>query len=430
MIERYSRPAMKKVWSDERKYQVWLQAELAVCEAWAEVGVVPKEALPKLRRASFDMERIAHHFKETRHDMNAFLRAVAESLGEEGRWVHLGLTSYDVQDTALGLLLREASDLLLGGLRSVEAVLIKRAKEHKDTLMMGRTHGIHAEPVTFGLKLAGWLEEVRRDIVRLEQARASVTVGKVSGVVGSHATVPLQVEEIACAKLGLAVDPVSTQVIQRDRHAQFVLTVALIAASLERFALEIRHLQRTEVQEVEEPFSDGQTGSSAMPHKRNPELSERICGLARLLRGHAVTALDNVALWHERDISHSSAERLILPDSCLALDYMLAVFAEVMEGLKVRADRMRENLELTKGLVFSQRVLIALIEKGMGRTEAYKLVQGNAMKAWEKRLDFRDLLRRDREVSALLSPRELEALFDYRYYTREVDATFKRVGVL
>jgi adenylosuccinate lyase len=420
---------MKRVWSEEAKYAKWLQVELAVCEAWAEVGVIPKEDLPKLREAKYDTARIQHYFEQTRHDMNSFLRSVAESLGEEGRWIHLGLTSYDVQDTALALQMREALDLLKADLLLVEEVLAQRAKEHKSTIMMGRTHGVHAEPITFGLKMAVWLEETRRHEERLAQARKMVEVGKISGAVGSYATVPPHIEEMACKKLGLLPAPVSTQVIQRDRHAQFVLTLALIAASLEKFATEIRGLQRTEVLEVEEPFSEGQTGSSAMPHKRNPELSERLCGLARLVRGHAVTALDNVALWHERDISHSSAERIILPDSCLALDYMLNLFAEIMRGLRIFPKHMKENLERTRGLVFSQRVLLALIEKGVGRTQAYTLVQRNAMKSWETGQDFRELLRQDAEVTARLPGHDLEQLFDYSYYTQHVDATFRRIGL-
>ena len=429
MIERYSRPAMKRVWSEENKCDKWLQVELAVCEAWVELGAVPREALPKLRQAQYDPKRMEEHFQETRHDMNSFLRSVTEGLGDEGRWVHLGLTSHDVQDTALALQMREALDILEEDLRLVEGVLVRRALEHKNTIMMGRTHGVHAEPITFGLKLAVWLEEIRRHIHRLDQIRKVVEVGKISGVVGTHATVPPQVEELACARLGLAVAAVSTQILQRDRHAQFVLDLALLAASLEKFATEIRSLQRTEILEVEEPFGEGQTGSSAMPHKRNPELSERICGLARLIRGHAVTALENVALWNERDISHSSAERLILPGSCLASDYMLSLFAEIMRGLRVLPERMKENLERTKGLVFSQRVLLALIEKGLGRTQAYEIVQRIAMQAWEAGRDFRELLRQDPVVSSKLSGQELQGLFDYAYYTRYVDTLFERIDL-
>ena len=429
MIDRYSLPAMKRVWSEENKYDKWLKVEIAVCEAWAEVGVVPKDAIPKIRKASYNTQRIAEAFKETKHDMTAFLRSVAESLGDEGRFIHLGLTSYDIQDNAINLQLLEATDILDSDLKALQQVVQAKAVEHKHTITMGRTHGVHAEPTTFGLKLLVWVEELKRCTQRLKEARAAIAVGKVSGAVGSHATVPPNVEDIACARLGLAVEPVSTQVIQRDRYAQFVLTLALIGASLEKFATEVRALQKTEVREVEEPFAEGQTGSSAMPHKRNPELSERVCGLARLIRGNSVTALENVALWHERDISHSSAERIILPDSCFALDYILDLFAFVIRDLKVFPKRMKENLEVTRGLVFSQRVLTALIEKGLSRQTAYGMARRNAQKVWDEGADFRVLLAKDKEVTSRLSPKELESLFDYSYYTRYVDDVFKRVGL-
>lgn len=429
MIDRYSRPAMKKVWSEERKYDLWLKVELAVCEAWADAGAVPHEAVTKLRHAGYTLEGIARAFEETRHDMNSFLRSVAESVGPESRFIHLGLTSYDVQDNAMSLQLMEAADLLLQGVAGLEAVVREQAGQHKRTLMMGRTHGVHAEPTTWGMKLLVWVEELKRNELRLRQAREQIAVGKVSGAVGSHATVPPSVEDGACQRLGLAVALASTQTLQRDRHAQFVQALALLAASLEKFATEIRGLQKTEVREVEEPFGEGQTGSSAMPHKRNPELCERVCGLARLVRGFSVTALENVALWHERDISHSSAERIILPDACLALDYMLDIFTFVMRDLKVFPDRMRQNLDLARGLVFSQRVLTALIETGMTRQEAYKLVQRNAMQAWDTGAAFRELLEKDVEVKAALKKQELDALFDYGYYTRHVDEVFTRAGM-
>ena len=323
MIERYSRPRMKLVWSDENKYAKWMQVELAVCEAWAEEGVIPLEDVEKLRRATYDHRRMEEVFQSTRHDVTAFLRSITERLGEEGRWIHFGLTSSDVIDTALSLQLVEASQVLTEDIDELGAALKDAALSHRDTPMMGRTHGIHAEPITFGLKLALWWQEVSRQRERLHLASDGIRVGKVSGAVGTHATVPQQVEDLVCRQLGLEPDPVSSQIVQRDRHAHFINTLSLIAASLEKFATEIRSLQRTEVREVEEPFAEGQTGSSSMPHKRNPELSERICGLARVIRGHGVTALENVALWHERDISHSSAERIIFPDSCLALDYIL-----------------------------------------------------------------------------------------------------------
>ena len=420
---------MKKTWSDRTKFQNWVKVEIAVCEGWADQGVIPQDALAAIRGARFDARLYRQAFAETRHDVTAFLRAIAPSIGEASRFVHLGLTSNDVIDTAQALQLRQAADLLQQDLHVLEDILTERAREHKRTLMMGRTHGVHAEPTSFGLKMALWVEEVRRNRARLEQAREAVSVGKISGAVGTHATVPLEVEEYALKRLRLGVDPVSSQVVQRDRHAQFVTTLALCGASLEKFATEIRGLQRTEVREVEEPFSEGQTGSSAMPHKRNPELAERVCGLARLLRGHAVTAMENVALWHERDISHSSAERIILPDSCLALDYMLDTFTFIMRGLKVFPERMRRNIELSRGLVFSQRVLLALIEKGLSRQQAYKLVQRNAMRAWDEEKDFMALLKADAEVRTHLSASELGRLADYTYYIRYVDGIFNRIGL-
>ncbi len=427
MIERYSRPRMKRVWTDENKYDKWLQVELAVCEAWAEEGVIPKDDMVKLRNARYNLDRLNQIFAETRHDVTAFLRSITERLGEEGRWLHLGLTSSDVWDTATSLQMVEAADLLAEEIEKLKEALRAQALEHKMTPMMGRTHGVHAEPITFGLKMALWWDEMRRNKERLAQARQAIAVGKISGAVGTHATVPPSIEERVCKKLGLGVASVSSQIIQRDRHAQFVTTLAVVAASLEKFGTEIRGLQRTEVREVEEPFGEGQTGSSSMPHKRNPELTERICGLARLIRGHAVTALENVALWGERDISHSSAERIILPDSCLALDYILDLFTGVMKGLRVYPKRMKENMESTRGLMFSQRVLLALVEKGHSRERAYKIVQGNAMKTWDEDNDFRDLTRSDREVASLLSQDELDKLFDHGYYFRYIDDIFKRI---
>jgi len=429
MIERYSRPAMKKVWSDENKFDKWLQVEVAVCEAWAELGFIPKEELRKIKNAHFNQKRFEEILKTTHHDVTAFLGSVAESLGAESRFIHLGLTSSDVMDTALSLQLLEATKILEQDIADLIAVLKEKAIEHKHTLMMGRTHGVHAEPVTFGLKMALWIEEMKRNAQRLAEAKKVVEVGKISGAVGTYATVPPEVEEKACARLGLSPAPVSSQVLQRDRHAQFVTTLAIIASSLEKFATEIRGLQRTETLEAEEPFEEGQTGSSAMPHKRNPELCERVCGLARLVRGHALTAMENVALWHERDISHSSNERITLPDSCLVLDYILSIFTNVMRGLRVYPQRMRENVELTKGLVFSQRVLLALIDKGLSRQKAYDLVQRNAMKAWKERTDFLQLLEADSEVVASLSAAELESLFDYQYYLKHVDHIFERLGL-
>jgi adenylosuccinate lyase len=429
MIERYSRPQMKKIWSEEAKFDRWLKVEIAVCEAWAEQGAIPKEAIPKIRKACCDLKRMEEVLKETHHDVTAFLKSVAESLGEESRFIHLGLTSSDVIDTALALQMVEAADILAGDIDELTAVIKQRALEHKHTIMMGRTHGVHAEPTTFGLKLALWFEEMKRNAYRLAEARKIIAVGKISGAVGTHATVPPKVEEIACARLGLQVAPVSSQIIQRDRHAQFVTTLAIIASSLEKFATEIRSLQRTEILEAEEPFEPGQTGSSAMPHKRNPELCERVCGLARLVRGHALTAMENIALWHERDISHSSAERIILPDSCLVLDYVLGIFTYIMKGLQVYPENMKENLEITKGLIFSQRVMLELIEKGLSREQAYRMVQRNAMKSWKERVSFLNLLEKDKDVSQHLSKSELERIFDYKYYLRYTDEVFQRIGL-
>jgi adenylosuccinate lyase len=429
MIERYSRPQMKKIWSDKNKFDQWLKVEIAACEAWAELGEIPREDIVKIRKASYNLNRVAEFLKVTHHDMTAFLNSVAESLGAESRFIHLGLTSSDIMDTALGLQLTQAASILTKDVAELISVMENKAVEHKYTIMMGRTHGVHAEPTTLGLKMALWTEEMKRNAQRLAEAKKNISVGKISGAVGTYATVPPQVEKIACAKLGLAPAPISSQIVQRDRHAQFLTTLAIIASSLEKFATEIRSLQRTEVREVEEPFEEGQTGSSAMPHKRNPELCERICGLARLIRGHALTSLENIALWHERDISHSSTERIILPDSCLALDYMLSMFTSIMKGLRVYPENMRRNIELTQGLVFSQRVLIALINKGLTREEAYKMVQDHAMKAWQQGKDFLSLLEADRRVTAHLSKEELNSLFDYGYYLKHVDEVFERLGL-
>jgi adenylosuccinate lyase len=427
MIERYSRPQMKKVWSDKNKFDQWLKVEIAVCEAWAGLGEIPREDIVKIKKAGYKLSRIAEFLKVTHHDMTAFLNSVAETLGPESRFIHLGLTSSDVVDTALAMQLTQAADILTKDITELVSILENRAIEHKYTLMMGRTHGVHAEPTTFGLKMALWTEEMKRNTQRLAEARRNISVGKISSTVGTYATVPPQVEKIACARLGLTPAPISSQIVQRDRHAQFVTTLAIVAGSLEKFATEIRGLQRTEVREVEEPFEEGQTGSSSMPHKRNPELCERICGLARLIRGHALTSLENIALWHERDISHSSTERIILPDSCLALDYMLTIFTSIMKGLKVYPENMRHNIELTQGLIFSQRVLLALIEKGLTREEAYKMVQDNAMKAWKKRKSFLGLLEVDKRITAHLSKKELDSLFDYNYYLKYVDTVFERL---
>ncbi len=429
MIERYSRPQMKRIWSDRGKFDRWLQVEIAVCQAWTEVGVISQEDMHKIEKASYKLKRIEEILKRTHHDVTAFTGAVSESLGAESRFIHLGITSSDVMDTALSLQLMKASDILKRDIDNLISVLEEKAVVYKYTMMMGRTHGIHAEPTTFGLKIALWREEMKRNAYRLDEARKVIAVGKVSGVVGTYATISPEIEARACARLGIAPAPVSNQIIQRDRHAQFVTTLAIIAASLEKFATEIRHLQRTEVREVEEPFEAGQTGSSAMPHKKNPELCERISGLARLVRGYAVTSMENVALWHERDISHSSTERIILPDACLVLDYVLTLFTTIMQNLKVYPDNMRKNIELTHGLIFSQRVLLALVEKGLSRQKAYEMVQRNAMKSWQTGEDFLSLLQKDLDVKEQLSLEELKIIFDYSYYTRHVDAIFQRLGL-
>ncbi len=429
MIERYTRPGMKRVWSEESKYDRWLDIELAVCEAWCDEGVVPGDDMEALRGATYNMDRLQEILKDTRHEMTAFLSSITEFIGPEGRWLHLGLTTSDVWDTATSLQLIDALDLLIEGTDGLLEALRARAVEHKDTLMMGRTHGVHAEPITFGLKLALWWDETRRNRERLVQARSTIAFGKISGPVGTHATVPPSVETKVCERLGLQPAPVSNQVLQRDRHAQVVTTLALYAASLEKFATEIRGLQRTEVQEVSEGFPKGQPGSSSMPHKRNPELSERVCGLARLIRGHAVTALENVALWGERDISHSSAERLILPDSCTALDYIIDLFAGVVRDMDVHTDRMMRNVESTQGVIFSQRVLLALIEAGMAREAAYAIVHDRSMQSWQNGEDFRGLIRAEPEVAARLNGDELDSLFDYGYYVRHVDETLERAGL-
>jgi len=429
MIERYCRPQMKRVWSDENKFDKWLKVEIAVCEAWAELGVIPREAVPKIKLARLNLKRMEEILRETHHDVTAFLGAVAESVGDASRFIHLGLTSSDVMDTALSLQLIESAELLSQDIKELVTVLAQQAIKYKYTPMIGRTHGVHAEPISFGFKLALWVEEMRRSLQRLGEAKKAIAVGKISGAVGTYATLSPELEEKACARLGLNPAPVSSQVLQRDRHAQFVTTLAIIASSLEKFATEIRALQRTETREAEEPFAAGQTGSSAMPHKRNPELCERICGLARLVRGYSLTSMENIALWHERDISHSSTERIILPDSCLVVDYILSLFTSVMQGLQVYPKQMKRNIALTRGLVFSQRVMLALISKGLSRQKAYELVQRSAMKAWQGNKSFLSMLKADPEVTAVLSGKELEQNFDEQYYLRYIDDIFKRLGL-
>ena len=420
---------MAAIWSDEGKLATWLEVELAATAAWAELGVVPADAARALaENASVPSpERVAELEATLHHDTAAFVDAVAEQLGEEGRWFHYGLTSSDVVDTALALQIREAGRLILAGVDRAFAVVTARAEEHRATLTIGRTHGVHAEPTTFGLKLAGWAFELDRARRRVARALDGMRVGKLSGAVGTYAATDPELERIACERLGLEPAPTSTQILQRDRHAELLAALAIVASSLDKFALEIRHLARTEVAEVQEPFGRGQKGSSAMPHKRNPVVAERICGLARVVRGAAVVGLENVALWHERDISHSSAERVVIPDAFLAVDYMLDRFAWLMDGLVVREERMRRNLEASQYLFFSQRVLLALVESGLARDDAYRLVQRSAMRAWDEELDFRGLVRADDEIAGRI---DLDSVFDLAAYTRHVDTVFARLHAL
>jgi adenylosuccinate lyase len=420
---------MARIWSDESRFARWLDVELAAVDAWAELGVIPANAAAELRAQAEapSPARVRELEERTQHDVAAFVDAVAAELGSLGRWLHYGLTSSDVLDTALALQIQEAGELLLEGVERAFAAVVARAEEHRETLTIGRTHGVHAEPTTFGLKLAGWAFELDRARGRLARSLDGMRVGKLSGAVGTYAATDPELERLACDRLGLEPAPASTQIIQRDRHADLLAALAVTAASLERFALEIRHLARTEVAEVEEPFRRGQKGSSAMPHKRNPVVAERICGLARVVRAAALVGLENVALWHERDISHSSAERVAIPDAFLALDYMLDRFAWLVEGLVVKADRMRRNLERGHGLFFSQRLLLALVDAGLQRDDAYRLVQRAAMRADEEERDLRELARANAEIAAALDTADLDAVFDLRAFTRHVDAIFDRL---
>lgn len=430
MIERYSRPEMTAIWSEQNRFDAWLEVEILACEAWAELGAIPKEDVVLLRQnASFDIERIQEIEEETRHDVVAFTRAVSETLGEERKWVHYGLTSTDVVDTALGYLLKQANEILLADLERFINILKEKAQEHKYTVMMGRTHGVHAEPTTFGLKLALWYEEMKRNLERFKHAADGVEFGKISGAVGTFANIDPFVEKYVCEKLGTKPAPVSTQTLQRDRHAHYMSVLALIATSIEKFAVEIRGLQKSETREVEEFFAKGQKGSSAMPHKRNPIGSENMTGLARVIRGYMVTAYDNVPLWHERDISHSSAERVILPDATIALNYMLNRFANIVQNLTVFPENMKRNMERTFGLIYSQRVLLALIDKGMAREEAYDTVQPKAMEAWEKQVPFRSLVEAEERITSRLTKEEIDDCFDYTYHLKNVDMIFERVGL-
>lgn len=430
MIERYSRPQMAAIWELENKFRLWLEIEILACEAWAELGKIPPEAVAAIRnKASFSVERILELEETTRHDVIAFTRCVAESLGEESRYIHYGLTSSDVVDTAASCQLVQAVDLIDSGLEQLLAALAHQAQKHRYTVMMGRTHGVHAEPTTLGLKFALWYQEFGRQRRRLAAARRDVAVGKLSGAVGSFANIPPAVEAYVCRKLGLEPAPISTQILQRDRHAALINTLALIAASIEKVALEIRNLQRTEIREVEEPFYAGQKGSSAMPHKRNPVNCEQLCGLARVVRSNALAAMENIALWHERDISHSSVERVIFPDSTILVDYMLHKLIAIVSGLHVYPEQMERNIELSRGLTFSGSVLLALVDAGLSREEAYDLVQSCAMKVWRQGGHLRDALLAEEAISRVLPEEELAAIFDNKRLLTRVDQVLKRAGI-
>ncbi|MGO0059016.1 adenylosuccinate lyase [Brevibacillus fluminis] len=431
MIERYSRPEMRAIWTEENKFKAWLEVEILACEAWSKLGVIPAEDVEKLRaNATFNVDRIYEIEQETRHDVVAFTRAVSETLsGDEKKWVHYGLTSTDVVDTALSYLLLQANDILEKDIVEFIDILTEQARKYKDTVCMGRTHGVHAEPTTFGLKLALWREEMKRNLARFRNAKAEVAFGKISGAVGTYANIDPFVEAYVCEKLGLQAAPISTQTLQRDRHAEYMATLALIATSLDKFATEIRGLQKSEMREVEEPFAKGQKGSSAMPHKRNPIGCENISGLSRVIRGHMLSAYENVPLWHERDISHSSVERVILPDATMLLNYMLRRFMNIVKNLTVFPENMKRNMDRTFGLIYSQQVLLKLIDKGLSREKAYDTVQPRAMQAWEEQRSFRDIISADETVKELLTKEELDDCFDYRYHLKHVDTIFQRLGL-
>ncbi|OGW38770.1 MAG: adenylosuccinate lyase [Nitrospirae bacterium RBG_13_39_12] len=428
MISRYTRPVMGRLWDLENKYKKWLDIEIAVCEAWAELGEIPKDALKVIKKkVRFDIQKIDDIERVVKHDVIAFLTSVAQNLGTESRFIHKGLTSSDILDTALAMLMREASNIIIKDIKELLDVLKRQAFRYKDTPMMGRSHGIHAEPITFGLKFALWYEDMKRNLARMRKARDVINVGKLSGAVGTFSNIPPAVEEKVCKKLGLKPEPVATQVVQRDRHAEYLATLALIAASLEKIAVEIRHLQRSEVFEAEEPFMEGQKGSSAMPHKRNPVGCENLAGLSRLVRSNAMAAFENIALWHERDISHSSVERVIIPDSTILVDYMLDRITGILEKLHVYPKRMKENIYKSYGLFTSQRVMLALIDKGIDREHAYDIVQKNAMNSWKSGIQFKKLLSKDKEVRKYLTMKEIENIFNLKYYLKNIDYIFKRV---
>lgn len=430
MISRYTRPEMAAIWNDQTKYDCWLAVEIAADEGWSKLGMIPEEDVKKIQQnAKFDVDRIAEIEAETHHDVIAFTRCVSESLGAEKKWVHYGLTSTDVVDTAYGYQLKQVNDILRQDLQNFKEIIAQKAKEYQYTVMMGRTHGVHAEPTTFGLKLARWYSEIKRDIERFEHAAAGVEAGKISGAVGSFANIDPHIEKYVCEKLGIRPQEISSQVLPRDLHAEYVSVMGLIATSLEEFATEIRGLQKTETREVEEHFSKGQKGSSAMPHKRNPIGSENICGLARVVRGHVITAYEDVSLWHERDISHSSAERIILPDTTILLDYMLNRFGKIIKNLTVFPENMKKNMDKTFGLIYSGRVLLKLIDAGMSREEAYDLIQPKTARSWDEQIPFRKLLEEDPQITNRLDQATLDDAFDYRWHLRRVDEIFERVGL-
>ncbi|MEI0797085.1 adenylosuccinate lyase [Brachyspira intermedia] len=430
MIKRYTRKEMGELWSLQNEFQVMLDVEIAACEAMAEIGEIPAEAVKNIKeKATFTVERIAEIEKETNHDIISFVTAVQENVGDGGQYIHKGLTSSDVKDTALAVMMKRSAEIILDDLKRLSEVLLRRAKEHKYTPCIGRTHGIHAEPMTLGLKFILWYDENERNIKRVEEAKKQVSVGKLSGAVGTYSNIDPRIEEIVCKKLGIEADKVSTQIIQRDRHAQYLTTLAIVASSLEKFATEIRNLQRTDIREAEEYFSEKQKGSSAMPHKRNPITCERISGLARIVRGNALASMEDITLWHERDISHSSVERVILPDSTIAVDYAINKFIDIVDKLLIYPEAMKANIEKTGGLIFSQRILISLVNKGIDRDNAYRWVQRNAMKRWLNNEDFRENVHKDEDITKYLSSQEIDDCFDYAYYLRNIDVIMKRFGI-
>ena len=430
MISRYTLPEMEKVWSDSNKYDNWLKVEIAVCWALKEVGTIPQEDFDKIEKSNYDYNRLNEILEDTKHDMTAFLLSITEKMGNEGRWIHFGLTTSDVWDTATSMQIVQAANIILDQIKNLKKLLANLSIKYKDTVMMGRTHGIHAEPITLGLKLLLWTEEIGRAEKRLENSISQINFGKISGPVGTNASVSPEVEKLTCDKLGLNVAPVSNQIIQRDRYADFMTTLAICGGSLEKFATEIRSLQRTEIGELQEPFGDLQTGSSSMPHKKNPDITERICGLSRLLRGNALVSLENISLWGERDISHSSAERITLPDSCFTINYMLFKFTEIMAGLIVNEDKMIDNINLSRGLIYSQRLMLTLISKGMTRDTAYRIVQKNSNDAWNNKIELKKLISENDEVNKTLSNQEIEEVFDINYYLKNINYKFENSKLL